>query len=284
MGRMLSIFTDTYRTAKQIMEVGNPQDEHVREWAQGWAKRMLKYSGVEVRSVKGTPMLERPVIWVGNHVSYLDIPLLMSEAPAVFVAKSELARWPVIGTGCRSVGTVFVERGSAKSRARTGDAIGKSLREQRQSIAVFPAGTTRLDESREWRRGIFEIARRLGVPVQPFRLRYTPARRAAYIDRDFFPLHLWQLIHSEGVVAELEWGHSFEVTDPVSECKRTWEWARDWVQEVETVRDAEGPESPNDPSPFQREYPPKPTPDAHVLRPEAQARAPQSSPQQSSVE
>jgi 1-acyl-sn-glycerol-3-phosphate acyltransferase len=48
---------------------------------------------------------------VGNHLSYLDIPLLMQSSPNIsFVAKEEVGRWPVIGAGAHALNTIFVKR------------------------------------------------------------------------------------------------------------------------------------------------------------------------------
>ncbi|HWP14949.1 MAG TPA: 1-acyl-sn-glycerol-3-phosphate acyltransferase, partial [Xanthobacteraceae bacterium] len=52
--------------------------------------------GVRVRAT-GTPLDDRPLLIVANHSSWLDISIITSLAPVVFVAKSEIARWPFFG-------------------------------------------------------------------------------------------------------------------------------------------------------------------------------------------
>jgi hypothetical protein len=91
------------------------------------------------------------------------------------------------------------------------------------------AGTTCMFESKPWRRGAFEIAKEFGIPIQPFRIRYTPVRAAAYIGRDFFPVHLFKLAQAGGVAAKIEFHPSVQVDD-AAEASSAW---RSWSQTFE---------------------------------------------------
>jgi 1-acyl-sn-glycerol-3-phosphate acyltransferase len=177
----------------------------------------------------GTPSPETPLLLVGNHLSYLDIPLLMQSSPNIsFVAKEEVGRWPVIGAGARALNTIFVKRSCARERALARAALGRELAGGKR-VVVFPAGTTCMFESKPWRRGAFEIAKEFGIPIQPFRIRYTPVRAAAYIGRDFFPVHLFKLAQAGGVTAKIEFHPSVQVDD-VEEASSAW---RSWSQTFE---------------------------------------------------
>ncbi len=68
--------------------------------------------------VRGTPAKERPLLFIANHSSWLDHLVLSSRTPLVFVAKSEIAGWPVFGLLARLQRSVFVDR---KRRHATGD-------------------------------------------------------------------------------------------------------------------------------------------------------------------
>ena len=189
-----------------------------------WAQTVMKTLNVNIE-VTGEVSSLRPLLFVGNHISYLDIPLLMAVAPNVsFVSKAEIAAWPLIGTGARTLDTILVKRESGDSRAAARLAIKEGLRD-RKRIALYPAGTTRLDESRVWRRGPFEIAHELGVALQPFRLSYTPLRAAAYIDKDFFPVHLANLARLPKIEARIEFHPPVMVNDPAKEGYDWWQWA-----------------------------------------------------------
>ncbi len=192
---------------------------------QSWASELLKIVRVEVKQI-GTPS-QSPVLFMGNHLSYLDIPLIMSVAPAVYIAKRELSRWPFFGRGMRSVGTVFVDRSSTHSRREAAESSAPFIKKNAQSVTIFPSGTTKLLEETPWRWGSFLIAKRHSIPVQPFRIRYEPIREVAFIDRDLFAPHLWRLLSFDKIVAEVEFHDPIEVGDPEAEALRWWNWTRE---------------------------------------------------------
>jgi 1-acyl-sn-glycerol-3-phosphate acyltransferase len=68
--------------------------------------------GVRI-TVTGTAAGERPLLLLANHMSWLDIPVLASVAPVSFIAKKEVAGWPVVGFLARTQRTVFVDRAAS---------------------------------------------------------------------------------------------------------------------------------------------------------------------------
>ena len=78
---------------------------------------------------------------VSNHLSYLDIIVLSSIQPCVFVAKGDVARWPLFGWLARAAGTIFVDRerrfSSPKAVNAISDAIADGL-----VVVIFPEGTS----------------------------------------------------------------------------------------------------------------------------------------------
>lgn len=117
-----------------------------------WSARILRWLGVKVEVIGHydgdarvqdsgrTPGLTGRLI-VSNHVSFLDIFALNSVLPSAFVAKAEIARWPVFGMIASSVDTVFIERGNRKSLLKTAESMAKALSEGR-NLLMFPEGTT----------------------------------------------------------------------------------------------------------------------------------------------
>lgn len=83
----------------------------------------------------------RDGLLVSNHLSYLDILVLAAIAPAVFVSKSEIRRWPVFGWFARQAGTIFIHRARRTEVGRIGHEIRDVLR-QEQLVVLFPEGTT----------------------------------------------------------------------------------------------------------------------------------------------
>ena len=100
---------------------------------------LLKVIGFDVR-VHGGMSTEKPVFFVANHTSYLDIPVLGSLIPASFVAKAEVASWPLFGFLAKMQNTVFIERRQTRA-AQQRDQLTQYLAEGRNLI-MFPEGTS----------------------------------------------------------------------------------------------------------------------------------------------
>lgn len=196
---------------------------HRNSYMQEWGNVTLKSLGVEVEVIGEVPNNVHG-IYVGNHMSYLDIPLLMSKIPIIFIAKQELGKWPLIGSCCRLLGTVLVDRSSKKSRVQSAKLITEKILTEGENIAVFPSGTTTIDEQIEWRRGAFKISKQNQVPVIPFRLNYEPRRRAAYIDDDVFLPHLNQLRKKGNIKATLEFAQPRIIDNIAEEVEEIRRW------------------------------------------------------------
>lgn len=129
----------------------------------------------------------RPVILVANHLSYLDPVVLLSLCPALPIAKSELASWPVLGRFIEATGALFNDRGQVGSGVRV---LRRALEILRSggSILNFPEGTTSAgDRVLPFRRGIFGLARLAGVDVVPVRIAYDSPELAWVGDDTFLP-------------------------------------------------------------------------------------------------
>lgn len=217
----LGIFLETYR---HLQRAKSPA-ESLSDLKTSWAQKVLSRLGAEV-TLQGRPTAGEAVLFVGNHISYLDIPLLMSVAGNIsFVAKHELSRWPLFGEAAKKAETIFVKRESGLSRKNTRATIHKALREGKR-IALFPSGTTCLREDKPWRRGAFEIACEENVWVQPFRISYTPLRTVAYIDNDFFPVHLVKLFRAGHLRADIEFHEPVKIVNPEQDALYWQSWTQ----------------------------------------------------------
>ncbi len=107
-----------------------------------WPRRFLAACawivGARVR-VRGAPPPANALI-LANHLSWIDILLLADSADAVFVAKGELARVPLVGWLCRLNDTIFVERGDRMAIDAQVAAVREAL--GARPVAIFPEGTT----------------------------------------------------------------------------------------------------------------------------------------------
>lgn len=137
-----------------------------------WSRRLIHILGLEL-VIEGT--VPDGVLLVANHVSWIDIFALNAIAPSAFVAKSEIARWPLIGALCRQTETLFIERGNHRHAQHVAHDMAERLRAGHR-IALFPEGTT--TEGHELLRfhaALFQPAISAGVFVQPVIIRYLDA-------------------------------------------------------------------------------------------------------------
>ena len=109
----------------------------------GWPRFFLQWfgeaMGLDVRIV-GTP-LRRDVLFVANHLSWLDILAFGGAIRMGFIAKNDIAGWPVIGMLARIAGTIFIDRESRRAAHGQVDQLGAALLQHRP-IMLFPEGTT----------------------------------------------------------------------------------------------------------------------------------------------
>ncbi|WP_101925537.1 MULTISPECIES: lysophospholipid acyltransferase family protein [Luteimonas] len=135
-----------------------------------WQGGLMRLFGFRMRRV-GTP-LPGPTMFVSNHVSWIDISALHSQRMMGFVAKREIASWPVVGWLAGRGETIFHQRGSQESLGGVLQAMLGRLRTG-GSVGVFPEGRTRDGyEIGPFHARIFLAAVEAGVAVQPVALRY----------------------------------------------------------------------------------------------------------------
>ncbi len=164
---------------KQIEKHERAHDhEGVAGAFQTWAKKMCQRFHIRI-TTSGERIMAEGGLLIGNHMSYTDIPVLVSQRPVSFVAKAEIENWPFFGPAGKAFGAIYIDRKSVDSRKNTADALKKAVVEDGRCVCVFPEGTTSF-RGLDWRPGVFKIAEETGVPVQVFAIYYRPADRAAF--------------------------------------------------------------------------------------------------------
>jgi 1-acyl-sn-glycerol-3-phosphate acyltransferase len=147
-----------------------------------WSRTMLVCLGVRLlRTDARTQTAEKnTALFVSNHVSWLDILVLQASAPVVFVAKSEIKTWPVLGWMVALAGTCFIHRERRTALRGVHTALTAHLLAG-QSVCIFPEGTTS-DGTQvlPFHGGLLQAAIDAQVAVQPMRLDYSD-RAAAYV-------------------------------------------------------------------------------------------------------
>lgn len=154
---------------------------------------LLRILGIRTE-VLGEPTFGRSVVWVGNHLSYLDIPVLGSLGPMRFVAKQEIAGWPIFGWLADLQRTVYISR-----RPRHAMAAGARFEQAVRAggvVVLFAEGTSSDGNSvLPFRPSLLEALMSpndCGTEVQGFTLRLldVDGRAAnASIVRDLYAYH-----------------------------------------------------------------------------------------------
>lgn len=177
-----------------------------------WCRGAAWILGVRV-SVAGRPFRDCPTLFVANHVSYLDILALGIGLDGTFIAKSEIAHWPLFGTLARLTHTLFVrrhwrsaliQRNALAARMRRGESFilfGEGT--SSNGLSVRPIKTSLLSVAEPW---ILDCP----IAVQPITLVYarladgTPIGPencdlyAWHSEAEFMP-HLWSALQLRGI-------------------------------------------------------------------------------------
>lgn len=188
-------------------------DRMIRWWSGG----LMWIFGMRLRR-SGTP-LPGAVLFVANHVSWVDIEVMHSQRMMGFVAKREIAGWPVVGWLAARGQTIFHQRGNTESMAGVIEAMEARLREGR-AVGVFPEGRTRDGhEVGPFHARIFQAAVEAHVPVQPVALCYGEHGRAqttvAFGPGESFFANFVRLLGEPGRVAEVSFLEPVQVDDVV---------------------------------------------------------------------
>jgi len=174
-----------------------------------WSRRLLALLHVECRVSGADPAAGAGnVLVVSNHVSWLDIFVLNAIFPVRFVAKAELARWPVAGRLVRGAGTLFIERARRRDTHRVNRVVSDALA-QGDVVAVFPEGTTSEGASvLPFKSSLLQPIVDARGEVQPLALRYRTADGArstapSYVGDDPFIASFWRVCGMPALVVDV---------------------------------------------------------------------------------
>ena len=183
-------------------------------WAvQAWYRLLIAGFGLQVRVVGQS--VRGPVLLVANHVSWLDIPVIGSRIACLFVAKSEVRDWPLVGGLARSQDTLFLDRGRGATPGF--NAMMARRLSQGRSVALFPEGTT--SDGREvglFHARLFQSAIDAGADVLPVTINYVGHEagwRLPYINEDSLLQSIWRILGGHGMGAELVIGEALNLRD-----------------------------------------------------------------------
>lgn len=201
----------------------------IQRWAQGVmgiVGMRLAVQGVQgvqdIQGVQGTQAAQctqaaRGTLIAANHISWLDIVVLLSVSPARFVAKSEIRAWPVLGLLVAQSGTLFIERQRARDAQRLVSVMTKAL-QRGETLAVFPEGTTSDGTGLlPFHANLLQSAIQAAAPVQSLVLRYVDVGTNAlsttvpYTDVTLMQ-SVWRTLCAVPTRVDVRWGAAFDST------------------------------------------------------------------------
>jgi 1-acyl-sn-glycerol-3-phosphate acyltransferase len=195
-----TIFLGTLSILASLIDgTGNTQ----HRLAQWWGKSLLAFGFVRVRT-EGLERLDPAAtyVFVSNHASYMDIPVILSELPFQFrfFAKAGLYKIPFLGSHLKRAGHLPVDRSNARHSLKSMTEGARIIAMRRISVLLFPEGGRCPKGLREFKEGAAYIAIKAGVPVVPMALVGM---------REVLPMHS---IHIRGRLVELRIGEPIPTT------------------------------------------------------------------------
>ena len=183
----------------------NPNDPKNTRYVQHFCRRLSAVFNINVQIHGEIP--RTPALWVSNHISWLDIAILGAGARIFFLAKAEVASWPILGKIAAWGGTLFIKRGSGDS-ARVKEQISEFLK-QDIPVLFFPEATTSDGSYIKKVHGkLLAAALEAGQPVQVCLISYVNAYGeldtvVPFIDDQSFADNVAQVLQMARVTAHL---------------------------------------------------------------------------------
>jgi 1-acyl-sn-glycerol-3-phosphate acyltransferase len=182
---------------------------------------------------------EETALLVANHLSWIDIPLIGSLSPTVFLSKAEVRNWPLIGWLAAVAGTLFIARGAHQTE-KMSQRIA-SLLEAGQTVLVFPEGTS-TDGTRiaRFHPRLFAAGQLARTRIQPVAIRYgsgpQPHPIAPFVGEDALLPHLFRVLRSQNIEASVHFLHPLETSTATR--RELAETSRRAIAETLGVRDS----------------------------------------------
>lgn len=177
----------------------------------GWARLAAKVVNLRIRANNAPP--DSPFLLVANHLTYVDIVVLESQVDCAFIAKSEVAGWPLIGLICRSLSTIFIDRGKKRDILQAMSRAEKTL-DKGLGVVLFAEGASSQGETvAPFKPSLLEFAARRRIPVHYATISYAvpsgeiPAEQSVCWGNDTpFPKHIFRLLKVQRFEATVTFG------------------------------------------------------------------------------
>ncbi|MGQ9842465.1 MAG: lysophospholipid acyltransferase family protein [Spirochaetota bacterium] len=184
---------------------------HAANSTKAWCRSLVKNLNITVEMHGKLP--SQAVLFVSNHRSYIDVAVAGQYFPCTFLAKRELAHWPILGLAAKLAKVIFVDRNNFESRKKSRYMISHTLH-QGISVIVFPEGTSYAGPGiLEFRPGAFEIAAYNNISVVPVAIEYND-KNDAWVGNDTFVRHFLQTFGKKTVKVTISFGPIITNTIP----------------------------------------------------------------------
>ncbi len=186
-----------------------------------WHRGVCKIIGLKVEII-GSPVKDRQIIYVGNHVSYLDINVVGSCLQASFIAKEDIAHWPIFGYLATVQQTAFISKNPRAAKQVT-NSLGQMVAEGK-SLILFPEGQVSSGEQiLPFKSSLFSLAftnSGEALPLQPMLIHLVQTKgnlrdlvmseddrnRYAWHSDKLFAQHFWHFLGGRGALVQLIFG------------------------------------------------------------------------------
>ena len=173
-----------------------------------WCQQLLGIFQMRLAVIGAEELQDTHYLMAANHISWIDIHVINAFKPHYFVAKAEVASWPLFGWMAKQLGTLFIERGKASSIRKMVPELAAQLGQK--AICIFPEGTSTDGwQVAPFKPNLFEAAVVAGAPVYTLAVQYFDLQTGkkttapAFIGDMGLLDSMWSLICSPPICAEI---------------------------------------------------------------------------------
>lgn len=173
-----------------------------------WCKQLLALFQMRLSVVGEKHLMDAHYLLAANHISWIDIHVINAFKPHYFVAKSEVASWPIFGWMAKQLGTLFIERGKSNSIRNMVQEVAEQLKQK--AICIFPEGTsTDGKQVAPFKSNLFEAAIVASAPVYALAIQYFDVHTGqkttapAFVGDMGLLDSIWNLICSPPICAQI---------------------------------------------------------------------------------
>lgn len=168
---LIYLYTAVLATISLTVSFVDPEGRRQHWCARTWCRLIAATAGMRVRvfGLEHLPAPGSPVVYMANHQSYMDIPVLFGFLPVQFriIAKESLFRIPFMGWHLTRAGNIPINRTNRREAMRSIAKAAERIREG-TSVVIFPEGTrSRNGALQAFKAGSFKLAVSAGVPIVP---------------------------------------------------------------------------------------------------------------------